>query len=223
LKSIIEDFTATSDNNQIRNLVYVEGGYEIATAVTHVILGDGNARAWALPWGPKTISGTLGGTPIVIGEEGTNSDDGTYDFFYNYYEKRFFCATAEPTPPDATPIVLTITYDYPIIEYAQSDESIATIAATEGGNGIYEYVYRDNSISTRYEATRRAQIELNRYAKPLIRGSFTTYTYGFIPGQNLVINITDHPYNGTYLIQTVKIECVGNNIIQYAIDFEGVQ
>ena len=118
---------------------------------------------------------------------------------------------------------MAFTYKFEIPLLARVDEllSQALVATAEGGDGIYEYIYKDLNLTERDWVFRRAQMELKKNAFPKIRGSFVSMEFGWVAGNSLVVNITDNTYNGTYIIQEVSIDSLGNNIYRYKVEFEG--
>jgi len=223
-----ESFSINSDYTQIRNRVFVQGGYtESSSPETVTLKGTGSQKIWNLPYRPHDISITVGGVGKSIGQENIDTDDGTYNFMYNYYEQTLFCGASEAAPGDGVSIAITYNFEYPIIVQADDTVSQSDIASAEGGDGIYEYVLKDNTLTWKLMCEARASRELKKWSKPRIDGTATIVDYyGFKAGQTIVLGINEpdgsaYRYNGTYFIKQVLIEDIGNNILRYTINFEG--
>jgi len=222
LASTIEKFQMNSDYSQIRNRVYVQGGYSVSDTKTVKFYGNGEQRYWSLPYRPGSISLKVDGvSKTPLGQENIDTDDGTYPYFYNKYEQTLFCAAAESTPGNVV-LEVTMTFEYPLLVRMDDDASQLLIASAEGGDGIYEYVVKDTTLQTRLMVEHRGTRELKKYSYPRIEGSFSVVDYyGFKAGQAVTVNITSFRYNGEYFIRQVTIDDIGNNILRYNIEFEG--
>lgn len=227
LETRIEGFRFSIDNSQIRNVIFVQGGYVKSDEETVNFVGNGEQRVWTLPYKPHDISLTVDGVSKTLGQENIDEDDGSYEYFYNYYEQTLFCADAEDTPANGIVIAVTMKYEYPLLKKVRDKAAIDYIADIEGGSGIYEYLIKgvsETSIFYKSEilAEHAGKRELKNFAYPKIRGSFTILDYyGFKSGQELIINVTGCSYNGTYTINQVTTESIGNNILLYKVEFEG--
>jgi hypothetical protein len=221
LQYMFNRFSIGCDYSQVRNLVMVQGGKNLSTATNISWKADGTERTWTLPYYPHELTLTVDGVPKTLGEEHTDPDDGTYEYFYNYFEKLIKCAAAETTPPADTVMIANMKYEVPILVRVGEPASVARIAAAEGGDGTYEYVVRDTSLNSLDMCRAAAMRELKNNAWPKVSGSVITHQSGFNIGQALTVNMTGCAYNGTYTIQTLRIESAGNNILRYTLEFEG--
>jgi len=218
LKTVINTFNISIDYYQVRNTVYVRGGYKLSSSITETRVADGSQRTWNLPYKPYSLSLTVDGGAKTLGEEFIDEDDGSYEYFYNYDEKIVKCATAEATPAQGILMVFSFTFERPILIYATDDASINEIADAELGDGKYEYIYKDTNLNES-EAFIRAKYELQINKDPVISGSFTSHEYGFKVGQTLAINFIGCDYNDDYGINNVTITSLGNNILLYSMEF----
>lgn len=219
----VNSFSLTPDYTQVRNRVYVRGGTYDSAAYTESFTADGLRRSWPLAFKPSGLSITVGGVAKTVAVDHLNPDDGTYQYFYNYLEQYVRCAEnvgTTPTPADGVTIAVTYTYQVPIIIMAENLASQTAIAAIEGGTGRYEHIIKDETITTLDEARSVGEMEVLLFGDAIISGSFTTYTNGFKAGQYLNLSATDYlTYSGRYRIQRVRARIIGNNIIQYSVEF----
>jgi len=227
LKTYFDSLRIYSDYTQIRNTVYFQGGDLESGNQTVKFVGNGESRYWTLPYKPKSISLTVDGDAKILGRENIDADDGSFAYFYNYYDQTLFCAAAETTPANGIVLNITMKFAYPLIIRVDDEASQSHLAAVEGGDGVYEYVIKDNTVDSVFFGTRKAMRELYKWAFPRIEGSVSIVNYyGFKAGQKIVLNITNpdssaYRYNDTYFITQVYIEDLGNNILRYSINFEG--
>lgn len=219
----ISYFELIPNYNQVRNRVYVRGGFYLSSAYTESFAADGTQRTFPLAWKPHNVSAlTVGGAPKTYAVDYINPDDGTYEYYWNYQEKYIRCGdfTPEPTPGAGVVIAVTYQYEVPILIRVDDPVSQAAIATIEGGTGIYENIIKDETIDTKTWAQDVGLAELERFANPLIKGTFITYDHGFRAGQSVTINLSDYSaYNGEYIIQSVNIKPVTPDDLQYDIVF----
>lgn len=224
-----ESITDTSDNfdkvslaydtTQIRNRVIVIGstaGEESASSNTETFTADGETRSWELEDLPSTITSiTLDGVTQAFSLDLNEKD--TDDFIYNFNDKRIYLTDGTTTPANPKPIVVEYYPRIPIIKQRESASSITTMSALDGGDGVYEITIKEPSITSKAEATERADRELDEFADPLLKGVFTTRTSllsgtVFTPGQILKVTLPSWGINteSAFLIQQVDIEMVEN-------------
>lgn len=211
-----EDLEITYDTSQVRNSVFVIGstdGEQSANTETETFEGDGETRAWELESKPSQVSSIKVNTVSKQFSLDVNERD-TDDFVYSYSGQSFRATSGFATPGIGDDIEIIYYPRVPIITKEIDAASVAFFAALDGGDGVYEYTIKENSITTKEEATQRALEELAQYADPLVDGRFTTRTgllqsgTIFSPGQYLTVN---SPVNGidddtAFLIQEVRIE-----------------
>ncbi len=222
LLSQADDFNIVSDITQVRNRIFVQGGYILSDSQTVNYIGDGASRIWNLPYKPHNISLTVGGAGKTLGQENIDAA-GSKEYFYNYYEKTLFADTGEGTPGDGVAIVVTMKFEYPLLVRVEDADSQTYIGSIEGGDGIYEYIIKDMSgLGLKETAENWGLKELRKHAFPLIEGSFSvTDLWGFFAGQSIDVDIADVVYSFNYIINQVTINSLGNNILRYDVEFKG--
>ena len=63
-------------------------------------------------------------------------------------------------------------------------------------------------------------MELEQFSEAWVSGKFySDNSKGWKSGQTVILNIDGEIYNGTYQIQKVNIEVLGNNIFSYNVEF----
>ena len=220
---LVKDFRLTPDYSQVRNRIYVRGGYELSDVFTESFEADGTERVFSLSWKPHNISVfTVNGVGKTYAVDFINPDDGTFEYLWNYQEKYIRAAGFQPEPTPAAGHIISITYQYeiPILVRVDNPASQTALAQLEGGDGIYESVIKDRTISSKNEAQDRGEAELESFSNPLITGNFTTYDDGFQAGQAVVINLHGYAaYNDTYVIQQVWLSIPAPGLIKYEVSF----
>lgn len=217
----VDDFAISCDYSQVRNRIFVQGGYRQSSVFNFTSYAQYNQTSWLLEYRPHNLTMEINDVPQVLGQQNVDTDDGSFDYFYNYYEKVVYAASGTSGVNYDDEIQFGMQYEIPVLARVNHKASQLAIAIAEGGDGIYEYVYKDNTLKDEDMVKRKAMVELERNAYPLINGSFVYHTYGFTAGQTVIINLTDCTYNGEYLITQVTSETMGNNIIRYFVEFEG--
>ena len=206
----------TYDTSQVRNKIIVIGsdaGEPANSPSVQSFTVDGIQRIWALDDIPASVASIkLDGVSknFHVATEQIASDYIIYNVDSVYIE-----LAATSTTPTAGQ-VLEVTY-YPIIGIiaTKSDQdSIDFFSALDGGDGVWDYTIKDQSITTKQEAGERAQKELDEFADPLVKGIFVTRTSLLSPGtvfgvgQSLTVNLATYGISTdtTFLIQEVNIE-----------------
>lgn len=204
------------DTSQVRNSVIVIGnsdGEQSANTETETFTGDGVTRSWELQAKPSQVSTIKLNT--VSKQFSLDVNERDTDFFtYSFSGQSFRVAQGGTTPAVSDSIEIVYYPRVPIIAKEIDSESIAFFAALDGGDGVYEYTIKEDSITTKEEATSRALEELAQYGDPLVDGRFKTRTSLlqsgsiFTAGQALTVN---SPVNGidtdtVFLIQEVRIK-----------------
>ncbi len=214
------------DTQGLRNRVYVRGGTMLSDPQTIEWKADGVARTWVLPWKPHeiTYNGELG--KIGVGEVAKSigienvHEEADYDFLLNFQEKYIRCSSGTTTPAAGTTMSLTARQDIDVITMVEDLESQAAIAAVQGGDGVYEHVITDDSLTTIEAAEAAGQADLREHANPRVSGSFETEIPGWQPGQLVNINLPDRGVDGTFLVQNVGIQPIAAEWI-YTVQYGG--
>jgi len=210
------------DTQGLRNRVYVRGGTMLSDFWTYEVKADGTARAWILPHKPHEISLTISETPVTVGIENLHEET-NYDYMMNYQEKYIRCSEHTPTPVAGATISATYKYDIDVITMVEDLASQEAIALVQGGDGGYEHVIVDDSLSTIEAAEAAGLADLREHANPRVKGNFSTEADGWHPGQLVQINLPDRGVTGTYLVQRVTLSPVLStpNVWSYKIDYGG--
>jgi hypothetical protein len=217
----------TVDTQGLRNRVYVRGGKMLSEFQTVQWRADGVARQWVLPWGPHEISFNgeaarigVGEIPNTVGVEYLH-DESEYDFMLSYSEKYIRCSAQTPTPAQGVTISFDAKQDIDVIALVDDYESQAAIAAIQGGDGIYEHVITDDSLTTLDAAEVVGKAFLREHANPKVTGSFETYVDGWQPGQLVEINLPNRGVVGTFLVQKVTLRPDNKPWWRYQIEYGG--
>lgn len=219
--SDVFDLAYSLDIQGLRNRVYVKGGTYLSDAYTHDVLADGTSSAWVLPHAPHNLTMTVDGVTVLVGVE--NEDEETdFDYMVNQKEASVRCASGTSTPAASAELAFTYQYEMPVIGYKDDPVSQAAVAAVQGGDGIYEHVITDDSLTTLDAAYAVAVEDIASHANPVVKGSFKTYSLaGWAPGQLLSIDSTARGIDNTFLIQRVSIKFDSTDVILYTVDFGG--
>jgi hypothetical protein len=227
-----ENVAISYDTSQVRNSVIVIGssnGEQDSNTTTETFTGDGESRAWELEFKPSEIvSIKLNGVSKQFSLDVNERD--TDVFTYSFSGQSFRITDSQTTPVGGgTPDQIEIVYygRIPIIAQVIDPTSIAFFAALDGGDGTYEYTIKEDSITSKEEATQRGLQELGQFADPLVNGQFSTRTSllsggsVFEPGQLLTVNLPTHGIaeDAGFLIQEVNItmtEDEGSGLTEYA-------
>ena len=161
------------DTQGLRNRVYVRGGTMLSDPQVVQWKADGVARIWTLPWGPHEVSLTVGEVPMTVGVENLH-DEEDFDYMMSFTEKYIRCSAHTPTPVEGITMALTARQDIPVITMVEDYASQAAIAKVQGGDGIYEHVIDDDSLTTIQAAEAAGMADLREHANPRVKGSFET-------------------------------------------------
>lgn len=211
------NLTISVDKSQLRNRVFVRGGYYLSNLYTQEILADGEQLEFVLAYEPhEPMSVYVNDIEKTLGID--NIDASGKDFVVNNSEKTVKNLDYAKLSNTA---VLKVKYRYkiPILVIEDDEDSQAALKELEGGDGIYEYIIVDESLATLEAARTRAQAELRQYANPIIEGSFTTDQDGYRSGQLLTVNIPSRDINSQYLIQSVSKKSIGGGHLEYNVSF----
>ena len=108
---------------------------------------DGAARIWVLPWLPNECSLQVGGTVKSVGVEGVDEEDAK-DYLVNLGDGYLRCSADTDTPESGVTISLTARQSIDVITVVDDLASQASIAALEGGDGVYEHYIKDDTLIT---------------------------------------------------------------------------
>ena len=184
---------------------------------------DGVSRIWTLPWEPHEATFKVSEVPQSIGIENVDEDNGDFDYMLNPEEKYIKCSRFTDTPPEGATLALSAKQPILVITMVEDIASQQAIAAVQGGDGIYEHVIVDDSLTTIQAAEAAGMADLREHANPRVKGSFETEVPGWVPGQIVNINLPDRGVVGEYLVQRVSIfpTWASQSIWTYQIDYGG--
>jgi hypothetical protein len=210
------------DTQGLRNRVYVRGGTMLSDPQTVQWKADGVARIWTLPWPPHEVSLQVGEVPKSVGVENLH-EEADFDYMMSFAEKYIRCSAQTATPVEGITMSLTARQDIDVITMVEDYASQAAIAAVQGGDGIYEHVIPDDSLTTITAAEAAGMADLREHANPRVKGSFETEVPGWQPGQIANVNLPDRGVVGEYLVQRVTLTPTWANpsIWTYRIEYGG--
>ena len=97
------------------------------------------------------------------------------------------------------------TLGVPICFRRDDNDSIAAVAAIEGGDGIIEFCLVDNNIDSIIWANEIAKADLSLNAFPTIRGTFITNRSDIHSGQVIVLSSIKRDINQQFIVQSVEL------------------
>jgi hypothetical protein len=209
------------DTQGLRNRVYVRGGTMLSDPQVVQWRADGIARIWTLPWGPHEVSLAVGEVPMTVGVENLHHDEENFDYMMSFSEKYIRCSAQTATPVEGITMALTARQDIDVITMVEDLDSQDAVAAVQGGDGVYEHVISDNTLTTIQAAEAAGMADLREHANPRVKGSFETEVPGWVPGQIVPINLPDRGIQGEYLIQRVTITPATSKLWTYRVDYGG--
>ncbi len=208
------------DTQGLRNRVYVRGGTMLSDPQTLQWKADGVARIWTLPWPLHEVSLQVGGVPKSVGVENLH-EEADFDYMMSFSEKYIRCSAQTATPVEGITISLTARQDIDVITMVEDYDSQQAIAAVQGGDGVYEHVIVDDSLTTLDAAEAAGMADLREHANPRVKGSFETERPGWQPGQLVAINLPDRGVAGEYLVQRVTITPATPTLWTYRVEYGG--
>jgi hypothetical protein len=209
------------DVQALRNRIYVRGGTYLSDFVTYEYKADGKQRAWVLPYKPHELTVSAGGGTLITPGVENEDDEAAEIWIVNSKEKTVRLAAAQPDISEGTTVSFTFKYDIDVITMVDEIESQIAIAAVQGGDGVYEYLITDESLSTIEAAEAAGNAELRQYANPKVKGSFETETTGWEPGQILQIDLPDQGITNSFVIQKVGISPIKENLCTWKVEYGG--
>lgn len=214
------NFKVSIDHQGLRNRVYVLGGSMLSDLQTIEWKADGLARIWVLPWSPKDCSLQVGGVDYSIGIEGME-EEGSKDYLVNINDNYLHCSETTATPVSGLTIALTARQNIDVITVVDDLASQSTIAALEGGDGVYEHHIKDATLETIEAAEAAGNADLREWANPKTSGSFTTIVPGWATGQLVSIELAERGINSVFMIKKVGISLSETGLWIFTIEFGG--
>lgn len=167
------NFRRSIDIVGLRNRVYVRGGSMLSDPQVVQWKADGVARIWTLPWGPHEVSFKVGEVPMTVGVENLH-EESEYDYMMSFSEKYIRCSSHTSTPVEGITMELTAKQDIPVITMVEDYHSQAAVKAVQSGDGIYEHVIVDDTLTSIVAAEAAGMADLREHANPRVKGSFET-------------------------------------------------
>ncbi|MTV49840.1 hypothetical protein GJ688_12745 [Heliobacillus mobilis] len=208
------------DTQGLRNRVYIKGGTMLSDPFTYEVKSDGNSRIWTLPHKPHNLSLAISGSPVIVGIENV-TEEATVGYLMNYQDKYVKSSSQTATPADGATLTFTYQYDINVISMVDDFESQAAIASVQGGDGVYEHVIHDTSLTTIEAAEAAGMADLRNNANPRIRGSFETEIPGWVPGQLLAIDLPNRGIQNAFLVQKVSISPLTPTVWTFQVEYGG--
>lgn len=203
------------DNSQVRNTIIVRGGLYLGASYTAEIEANGVDFVFPLPYKFTDFRASLTGDPLDVGVDYIN-DPNNHDALYNFNEKVLRFKEAD-TPSVGSVMRVSGRPNLPVIVKYRSTDDIATMSATEGGDGVYEHLILDKTINSKEGARQRARQEILAYANTLSEGSFITWTSGLQVGQRILINSSSRSINEYFIVNQVGIKVVNKDQFEYQV------
>jgi hypothetical protein len=113
-----------------------------------------------------------------------------------------------------------------IVAVRENTTEITNRQILEGGSGVYGIVVQDSNLKTVADAENVGDKHLAKTSTPPSALSFSTYTYGFRPGDKLTVTLPSFfgysgPFNSPvthyYLIEQVQIDKEDASTVKYSI------
>lgn len=213
-----QKFRLRPDTSQLRNRIIVKGGVQESDTFPEEYLGDGTQRTFR-------VSHKAIGTPVVKvnGVVKTvaiknSEDEGTKDFLFDPNDL-VVENDQHATLTGSDTLRLEYKFEIPILVQVEDPASISDIAATEGSDGIYEYIIQDNEIGSLEAARDRGRAELSRFGRAIFKGKFVTWVDGFRSGQLLPVQFPDKNIDLQLLITKVTFASIGLGRGFYSVEF----
>ncbi|MTV50007.1 hypothetical protein GJ688_13600 [Heliobacillus mobilis] len=210
----------TIDTQGLRNRVYVRGGTTLSDPFVYEIMADGKARVWTLPHKPHNVTMAISGIPKRVGIENVD-DEAAVDFLLNFQEKYIRASSRTLTPANGATVTFTYCYDIDVITMVDDFDSQMAIAQVQGGDGVYEHVIHENSLTTIEAAEAAGLADLRQFANPRVRGSFETEIPGWVPGQLVTIQLPDRGIVNTFLVQKVMLSPLTPDTWTFSVEYGG--
>lgn len=201
---IYDSLVIRKDNSQVRNSIIVRGGEYLGSSFTGEWEGNGTDYTIPLPYRFSEFEATLTGNPLTVGVDYINAPD-DYHVLYNFQEKVLKFKDTDIPSSGAVLRYSGLPY-LPVIVRLRSPSAIDTMSAAEGGDGVYEYLIVDKTITTREGARARAAAEIETYATTMSEGEFTTETAGLRAGQRIRVNSSSRSIDEYFVINRVTLE-----------------
>lgn len=230
------DLVIEEDSSQLKNQVYITGiTLAAATVYTQSFVADGTQTIFTLGYQPpndtSTITVQVDGAQYQIGLDLIDSNPGgpcdAQTVYVNFSQQTArFCSA-----PTSGAVVKVNFYPMgPAVVRVDSVQSQQYMSSIDGTDGVYAFNRMDPSLSaeTPALAQQRAAMTLNKYAYPLVTGTFKSYLPGWSVAQYFTFQSQRRmqgAYSGTnfYVIKLskkiIQIVSGGDWLWEYTVDF----
>jgi hypothetical protein len=210
-----DSLNITKDNSQVKNVMYVRGGEYLASSYTSEYVADGEQRDFTLPYKFKDISVTVTGQEKSIGIDGVDNEVDV-DILFNFQEKIIKFRDINK-PSIGSTVRIGGTPLIPLRLKLRNPASIGLMKGMEDGDGIYEALIVDDTITSKETAVMRAVSQLDVYKDTLVEGTFRTTQAGFEIGQRVSIDSEINQIDDTYLINKVNLTMFTKDRFYYTV------
>jgi len=210
-----DSLNINKDNSQIKNVMYVRGGEYLASSYTSEYVADGEQNDFTLPYKFKDITVTVTGQQKSIGIDGIDNPEDV-DILFNFQEKIIKFRDINK-PSIGSTVRIGGTPLIPLRLKLRNPESIGLMKGMEDGDGIYESLIVDDTITSKETAVMRAVSQLDIYKDTLVEGTFRTTLFGFEIGQRVHIESPINQIDGDYLINKVSLTMFTKDRFYYTI------
>ena len=189
--------------HQLRNHIVVRGGDIEGALVSNTQVADGQQRVffigYSLALNSLVIEKALAGTPttFVIQSVGGDGKDNPASFDCLYNPNNGLVIFPDTSKPAINDRIRSSGFPiFPLIAEKQDLGSVATY-------GTYQMLIVDKTIKSRDSASQLADGELIKYANPIHRAKFATYSSGLRTGQTILVQSTSRNINRDYIIERI--------------------
>jgi len=202
------DFQSEENATDYRNRQYTRGGMAVSDVQTRSFLGDGETQTWTvdLPIA-KAPTITVNGVAKTSGIRGLETGK---DFYWQKNDKTISQELTALKLTSSNTVSIQFEGFYPIIVVAEDIEQIDLRKSIEGGSGIYEKVFEENSLGTQQSALEYTNGLLEKYGVIPKIITFNTIDSGLKAGQIINITHTNQDVDGGFLIDKITARADGD-------------
>lgn len=210
-------FRVEKTKEQYRNRQYLRGGYGRTSSLQDERpspLPDGTSKAFTVRF-PIAEKPTVivNGTTESATDVGVNGLDTGKKWYFSYNSNIVAQDQSQVTLSSTMSIQVKYYGLYPILTVVEDLAEIDDRAIAEpGSSGIYENLTVESSINDSSQAVDFADALLVKYGLIPTKVTFSTEDTGLSAGQLLPIVRTNHNVSGTYLIESVALTTIGNEL-----------
>lgn len=225
---VLGDLTIVEDITQLRNRIFLYGqNVTSENTYTDNFTGDASTTSFGLTYEPShnlaaNVSVTVGGVPYTVAADLIDgSPSSTIQDFTAYINFASQIVRFNVAPANGVAIVVAYKPMLPLVVMTEDPSAQRVMAARIGGSddGTFEYAISDPTLSadTIDPAVARGQEQMAKYGLPHISGQFTSYLFGWQPGQYFVFNSTKR-FNGELTGTTLYATKVSKKIVSHPLN-----